>query len=340
MFSLKRLSKERKNEINEVNISIVIAAKNEQENINLLVQHLKKINYPADKFEVIFVDDNSTDDTYSRIKEQINPLKNFYLFDGNTEEIAGKRDALSLGINKSHFSYILITDADCRMERDWLKSYSNHFQNGYEILFGIAPFYMHTSLVNKLSCYENLRSSILTFSLASLGMPYSAAARNFGFSKNVFESLGGYAKTIDTKSGDDDLLIREAVKKKMKIGFITNPGSFVFSETKNTFSEYLQQKARHTQTSFHYLLKHQLILGIWHLINLVILFSPILIFINQMFGFLLLGKLVIDFVTVKLTQKKFSYSFKTLEIFYLQIFYELLLVVHFLNAKFNKIKWK
>ncbi len=59
-------------------------------------------------------------------------------------------------------------------------------------------------------------------------------------------------------SGDDDLLLREAVKNKMKIGVVTESGSFVYSETKKTFSEYFQQKARHTQTSFHYLKKHQL----------------------------------------------------------------------------------
>ena len=89
------------------------------------------------------------------------------------------------------------------------------------MLFGIAPFYQKKNLVNKISCFENLRSSVLSFSMASIGLPYTAAARNFGFSKNAFESLGGYSKTKDTKSGDDDLLLREAVKNKLKIGVVT-----------------------------------------------------------------------------------------------------------------------
>ena len=67
-------------------------------------------------------------------------------------------------------------------------------------------------------------------------MPYTAAARNFGFSKNAFELIGGYENTKDTKSGDDDLLLREAVKQNMKIGIVTRQDAFVYSETKKTFS--------------------------------------------------------------------------------------------------------
>ena len=340
LFSLKRLNIRSKNESNEVNISIVIAAKNEAENINELINQLRKLDYPPEMFEVIFVDHSSTDGTLIKMKEQTASFKNFSVISTNTSGVSGKREALSLGIQNSKYPYILITDADCRPGKNWLKSYSRKFEQGYEMLFGIAPFYQYKSLVNRVSCFENLRSSILSFSMASFGLPYSAAARNFGFSKSTFNSLKGYSKTKDTKSGDDDLLLREAVKNNMKIGVVTDPGSFVYSETKKTFSEYFRQKARHTQTSFHYLKKHQLILGFWHLLNLAFLFSPLLMVINPLFGILLPAKLLTDVSVVKLNQEKFSYDFSTVEIIYLQIIYELLLIIHFLNARFADIKWK
>lgn len=176
--------------------------------------------------------------------------------------------------------------------------------------------------------------------MALLGLPYTATARNLGFTAKAFESLGGYSKTKDTLSGDDDLLLREAVKKKMKIDVVSESGSFVFSDTKKTFKEYLHQKARHTQTSFHYLKKHQLILGFWHLLNLSFLFSPLLMFFNPLIGILLPAKLISDFAVVKSNQTKFSYKFLMIEIFYLQIFYEILLIVHFFKARFSSIKWK
>ena len=324
----------------EVKISVIISVKNEEEKVKDLVDKLNNLIYPQSKYEIIFVNDNSTDGTLEEIKLQTAELNNFSVIDLMPTGLRGKREALSLGIQHSQYPYILITDADCRPQSKWLNAYSRKFELGYEMLFGIAPFYQNENFTNKITCFENLRGSLLSFAMAKLGLPFSAAARNFGFTKKAFETIGGYSNTKDTLSGDDDLLLREAVKRKLKIGTVTEAGSFVYSETKKTFKEYLQQRARHTQTSFHYLKKHQFILGFWHLFNLLFLFSPVLMLINPWFGILLPAKIIIDFIVIKSTQNKFGYKFLFTDIFYLQIFYELLLIVHFFNARFSEIKWK
>ena len=320
--------------------SIVIAARNEVENITSLISHLTNLDYPQNNFEVILIDDSSTDDTYNLIKELTGDIPNFSLLSTKKCDSNGKRTALTLGINKAKFPYILITDADCHPEKNWLNAYSAKFSMDYDLLYGFAPFYRHKKLVNNISCFENLRSTFLAFSMTALGLPYTATARNFGFSKRVFELVGGYSNTRDTKSGDDDLLLREVVKKKLKIGVVTENNSLVYSETKNNFSEYFLQKARHTQTSFYYLIKYKLILGFWHLLNLVFMFSPFLMFINLSFGLLFPVKFICDLFVVKSSQKKIKYNFRVLEIIYLQIAYELLLIINFINARFSKIKWK
>ena len=340
VYSLKRMNAAGKKENNQVNISTIIAAKNETENIDGLIESLKKLDCPAELFEVIVVDDNSVDDSLEKLISKSASINNFSFYDLKSIGKAGKREALTLGINNSKHPFILITDADCRPQRNWLKAYSKKFSLGYDMLFGIAPFYQHDRLVNKIACFENLRSSLLSFSMACLELPYTAAARNFGFTKKAFESLGGYSNTKNTISGDDDLLLREAVKKKMKIGVVTESGSSVYSETKKTFKKYFEQKARHTQSSFHYLKKHQLILGFWHLLNLSFLFSPLLMFFNPLWGILFPAKLITDIIVVNSKQKKFGYRFSIIEILYLQIFYEILLVIHFLNAHFSEVKWK
>ena len=340
VYSLRRMNSAGKNENNQVNISIIIAAKNEAENIDGLIESIKKLDCPTELFEVIVVDDNSTDGTYDKLKSKTGSIKNFSIIESKIPGVNGKREALTLGINNSKHPFILITDADCRPQRNWLNFYSNKFDQGYDLLFGIAPFYQNKTFINKISCFENLRSSILSFSMACVGLPYTAAARNFAFTKKAFESLGGYSNTKNTISGDDDLLLREAVKKKMKIGVVTESDSFVYSEAKKTFKEYFQQKARQTQTSFHYLMKHQIILGFWHSLNLSFLFSPLLMFFNPLWGILLPAKLLTDITVVNSKQKKFGYSFSIIEILYLQIFYEILLVIHFFNARFSEVKWK
>jgi cellulose synthase/poly-beta-1,6-N-acetylglucosamine synthase-like glycosyltransferase len=339
IYSLKRMNSSGKNENNPVNISVIIAAKNEEEKIDILVESLNSLNYPVEMFEVILVDDNSTDGTYEKLKLKTKSYKNFSVIELKSILSSGKREALSFGIKNSKYPYILITDADCKPQSNWLNACSRKFNAGSDMLFGVAPF-ISKIFANKISCFENLRNSVLSFSLASVGFPYTATARNFGFTKNAFDSVLGYSKTKDTLSGDDDLLLREAVKKNMKIDVVTDSGSFVYSETKKTFKEYLQQKARHTQTSFHYLKRHQLILGFWHLLNLSFLFSPLLMFSNPLLGLLLPAKLIIDYAVVKSNQTKFGYQFSIMEIFCLQVLYELLLIIHFFNARFSSVKWK
>lgn len=339
-MSINKIDKKKTINPKYVKISVVVAAKNEEKNIKGLVKSITNLDYSKEKFEVIVVNDNSTDNTIIELKNQIDDRTNIKILELKPTGKKGKRDALALGIQESQYPQILITDADCQPQKNWLMEYSMKFQQGFDMLFGIAPFYQNKNLVNQISCFENLRSSLIAFSLAKMGLPYTASARNFGFSKDAFDKIGGYSKTKDTLSGDDDLLLREAVKNSLKIGLVTEPGSYVFSETKKTFAEYFKQKARHTQTSFHYLFKHKMILGCWHMLNLSLLFSPVLMIINPMFGIVLPSKLLIDLIVVKKTQKKISYNFSVMQIVYLQIVYELFLIVHFLNSIFSEIKWK
>ena len=340
IYFAKKVFSGSKNGNQEVNISIVIAAKNEDGNIVSLLDSLKKLDYPSDKYEVIIVDDNSSDSTLEKIILGKTFLKNLSVIELKKTNKTGKREALSLGIRNAKYPYILISDADCQPQINWVKACSQKFSLGYDVIFGIAPFYQRQNIVNKLSCFENLRSSFLALSMASIGLPYTATARNFGFSKNIFESLGGYSLTKDTISGDDDLLLREAIKNKLKIGVVTEAKSFVYSETKKTFKEYLNQKARHTQTSLYYLKKHQAVLGFWHTLNLFYLFSPLLMFSNVLFGIMLPVKLAVDYLVNAIVQKKLGYKFSFIELISFQIFYEILIVVHFLNASFSKIKWE
>jgi len=326
-----------KNSVRYVKISIIVSIRNEEKNINELISGLENLDYPDQNFEVIIIDDNSYDNTFIVLKNNISEKENFFVYKNDSE---GKRGAITYGIKKSRFPFIMITDGDCKPETGWLKHSAALFDSGYDMIFGISPFYRDNSFVNKISCFENLRNSFLTFTFASLGIPYSAAARNFGFNKEKFYSIGGYANTKDTLSGDDDLLLREAVKNKLKVGILTNRNSFVFSCTKKTFREYFQQRARHTQTSFHYLLKHKILLGSWHTFNLLLLFSPLLMTVNPFFGILFVLKMLADITTTKILQKKFGYRFYFYEAIYLQVIYEIFLIVHFFNAKFSKIKWK
>jgi len=324
----------------KLKFSLIIAAKNEEENIPALIESLKQLNYPPNDFEVVIIDDNSSDRTFETVLEETKDLQNFHIYKIQGKEIPAKKGVLQFGTFKAKNPFILITDADCTVSPDWINSYDKRFNSGYDFLFGIAPFYQEKSLINKISCFENLRTSILTFSSAFAGFPYSASARNFGFSKAAFDKLSGYKNTTETLSGDDDLLLREAVKKKMKIGVILDDDCFVPSKTKKSFSQYFKQKTRHTKTSLYYLLRHKLLLGFWHVLNLALLFSIFLTIFNFNFIFFFSTKIFLDLIVVLSLQRTFKYRFSAIEIIHLQILYEIFIIINFFNALTKKEEWK
>jgi cellulose synthase/poly-beta-1,6-N-acetylglucosamine synthase-like glycosyltransferase len=339
-ISIKKTFSKKINQPADTKISVIIAAKNEEENITNLINALDNQDYDKNLFEVIIVDDNSSDKTYELTCGQLTDKTNFKIIKADSKPFPGKKGALTVGIEKAKNDFIMITDADCSPQKEWLKIYSGILAKSYDFVFGAAPFFKENSFINNLSCFENIRSSILTFTSEIIGIPYSAAARNFGFKTPSFEKIKGYSNTLETLSGDDDLLLREAVKNKMKISLATDKGSFVYSKTKNNLRDYLKQKARHTQTSLHYLPIHKLLLAFWHLLNLFFLVSPILIFVDSIFLPLFLIKIITDVIVVFNLQKYFGYDFNPLRIFYLQIAYELFLILNFFNALIEKTDWK
>jgi len=321
-------------------LSLIIAAKNEEKNIFSLIDALEKLNYQNENFEVIIIDDNSTDNTAELIQSRISEKNNFQLIKAEKKEFDGKKGALSIGIENAKNNFIVITDADCKPETNWLNSLAGALDYGYDFVFGVAPIQTGKTLVEKLSAFENLRNTYLTFAAVGLNIPYSAAARSFGFRKTSFERIGGYSSTTETLSGDDDLLLREAVKHKMQIGTVIEPDALVYSAAPKSFNEYFQQKHRHLQTSFHYLLKQKMFLGFWHLINLISLLSILLCFISPILALPFVVKVVYDLFIVIKYQQNLGQDFRFYEILYLQILFEVFVVVNFFNSLSGKTKWK
>lgn len=325
----------------QIKISVIVAAKNEKKNVSALLDSIRRLDYPKDIFEVIIIDDNSNDGTYNIIQKEINAGENISVFKLPIDFGSGKKAALSYGIEKSSFDSILITDADCLPEEKWLKAYSKKFNEGKDLIFGIAPYIMTNNSVNKISCFENLRAHMLTIGAAKIGFPYSAASRSLGFNKNSFIKIGGYSNTMELKSGDDDLLIREAVKNKLKIDVVSDEKSFVYSSSKDKFREYFNQKARHTAASNYYLIRHLIFLSIWHLSNLFLIIAPFLFSYSRISLYGIFFKLITDTLVILFIQKRFGYKFKFYEAAAMQIIYELLLPVHYINSFINKnSKWK
>lgn len=320
------------------NISIIIPFKNEQENISDLLNALKRLDYPSDKYEVIFVDDNSSDDSTKFLNQ--NSMDNYKVVLASDKKYPGKKGVIDIGIQNSKFDIIAITDADCEPESNWLKSISNKIDEGNDIVFGYSPLRKGKSLISKISSFENFRNYILYFSSVGFGIPYSATSRSIAFIKEVYYRLNGYSKTLETLSGDDDLFLREAVKQKLRIATFRNGNDLVYSKASKSFKEYFNRKSRHLKTSHHYLLKHKIMLAFWHSVNIFSLYSIVLIPFSNWYLFPFVIKMILDIVATQTVRTKLTSDFKWNEILYLQSVYETFLIVNFINSVFRKDKWK
>jgi len=324
----------------KVSVSVIIAAKNEEKNIIKLLSSIEKINYPKEKFEVIIADDNSTDLTYQITKDFIKEKPNYSLIKPKDKKYNAKRGALQACIENAKYDYFAVTDADCEVSADWLNYLSSEFVSGYDFIFGPGPFYQRNGFINNISCYENLRSTLLNLFFYSLRLPFSTSARNFGFQRKSFDEIGGFSHTLQTISGDDDLLLREAHLHKQKISFFHGKDSHVFSETSESLRDYIRQRSRHTQTSFHYLPKHQLALLIWHVSNIIIISSPFLIIFSPVFLLPFFIKIVLDICLVKYFEVKLLYKFPVIKLPVLIVSYEFFIILNFFTSLNKKSGWK
>lgn len=338
-FGLRRtISAEFNSPAKYKDISVIIATKNEINNLPALINSLNNLDYQSDKYEIIFVDDNSEDDSYNFLKSKLN--HNYKILKATNKKFPGKKGALDVGIKNAQFNLIAVTDADCLPEPHWLKSISTKISEGFDIVFGYSPLIESKSFVSKISSFENLRNYILYFTAAGLQIPYSATARSFAFRKELFYQINGFENANETLSGDDDLLIREAVKIKARIGAFRFENDLVYSSPPQSLKEYLNRKARHLKTSHHYLLRHKIFLSVWHSINIFSVYSIFLIPIWNLFAIPCTIKIFLDVVLVSSIKRTLPHSFSMLEIIYLQFFYETFLIINFINSIFAKEKWK
>jgi cellulose synthase/poly-beta-1,6-N-acetylglucosamine synthase-like glycosyltransferase len=333
--------KKRENKNNPQNlkgISVIVAAHNEEKNLDNYLERVLNQNYPL--FEVIVINDNSDDDTQNillRLEKKHPSLKIIHLQDTKKS----KKLALTKGIEVSEFDVLCFTDADCYPKTsEWLSSMVSYVSTETPIVLGYSPFEKYSGLLNKLIRFENIQTAINYFALSNLGLPYMGVGRNIMYKKEVFNVLNGFENHKHTLSGDDDLFVNNAVKH-YKLSLCLERKSFVYSQPKRRLSSWLSQKKRHYTTSYHYQRKHQFILGFQFIVRCLfwlMLFSNLLVFsisslnLNSILTFVL-GLIMINAIGRFVIYKKFGAVNLVIASYYLEI----LLVIFQLYLFFSQL---
>jgi glycosyltransferase involved in cell wall biosynthesis len=240
-------------------VSVIICARNEAENLHKNLPSVLAQEYPH--FEVIVVDDNSSDKSWEILLDIKNKYPILQLIRLKEQTLPGKKVALSRGIEAARFERLLLTDADCRpLSKHWLKIMTQALQGNKEISLGFSPYNLHTGFLNIFIRFESIYTAIQYFSFALMKLPYMGVGRNLAYVKTLFRKHQGFTSHVHIASGDDDLFINQAANGQ-NTAIIIHPDAFVVSEPKRSWRSYYYQKSRHLTTGSRYRFTHQILLG-------------------------------------------------------------------------------
>ncbi len=328
--------------IPNVFISIVIAVRNEEKNIQNLLESINKQQYT--NFELIIIDDHSTDNT-------INVIKNYGLNNCTilklSENKQGKKTALNTAISESKGELIVTTDADCTMDFNWLYSIATFFQQEKaEFIIGPVKQIITNNFFQNLFSLDFLSLQAAGAGATELQNPFMCNGANLAFTKSLWEKTNNIEGQKYT-SGDDVFFLHTAINtiSKKSIRFLFSKDAIVSTNAPANISEFIEQRIRWASKAKGYSNKTAILTSIivftYNLFLLYLLIiSPFSILCFYYFLILLFFKLIIDFPILYFSSN--FYKQKKILLLYipLQTFYYIYITTISLLSLFKKFKWK
>lgn len=232
--------------------SIVVPFRNEAENLPQLLHCISKLNYPKELFEVILVDDESEDEF--RLLDSARSDMNITIIKNIRKSNSPKKDAIETAIEIAENDWIITTDADCLVQKEWLLTFDNYVQSTNKKMVAAGITYLPKK--GFLSAFQALDFMSLqgaTIGSFGIGKPFMCNGANFAYSKAFFQELNGFEGNENIASGDDVFLLQKAILKEPKsVGFLYDSKSIVATQTVNTWEKLFMQRVRWAAKSTGY----------------------------------------------------------------------------------------
>jgi len=235
-------------------VSVLIAARNEEANIGRTLSDILAQNYPQELLEIIVVDDHSTDRTPAIVRSFV--ARGVKLLTLNESEPLNsyKKKAITLAIAEATGQLIVTTDADCRMENEWLATVVTCMERyDYFLLSAPVVYSQQRSFFEELQTLEFLY--LIGLGAAGIGNRYPSTCNgaNLAYRRDVFYEMGGFNGIDHLASGDDELFLHKvAAKYPDKIGFCKSTDAIVYTDAKRDLRGFINQRRRWASKSTHY----------------------------------------------------------------------------------------
>lgn len=245
LFNLKeRFHSVNKN--NLIKVSVLIAARNEEKNIEKLLESLKKQSFPKELFEVIIVNDHSIDNTDEIINDFINKNKELDVKLLKAEK-KGKKHAISQALHSAINELVIVTDADCVLNDLWIESIVGFYQEE-KCKMILAPVLLSPAenLFEKMQVLEHLSLIGSTAGSASIGFPVMCNGANMAYERKAALEVEKFRKDFDIPSGDDMFLLEQFVKcyGHNNVKFLLSKSAVVKTKTCKTIKDFIRQRRR------------------------------------------------------------------------------------------------
>ena len=228
-------------------VSIIVVARNEATNLPDLLADFDGLHYPAALLDTWIVDDHSDDGTAHLIAQhQNNQLIQLAHLALPAELVSYKKWGLTEAIQRCHGDIILTTDADCRVQPNWVRQMVAAFSNGHvQAVAGPVAMQNSSGLLGHFQRQDMLGLQLVTGGGLARGWPILANGANLAFRKSAWDTVGGYTGINQQPSGDDILLILKIHDRfPRSIHYCSNPGAVVTTKPVGRWIDFWQQRLR------------------------------------------------------------------------------------------------
>jgi cellulose synthase/poly-beta-1,6-N-acetylglucosamine synthase-like glycosyltransferase len=284
--------------------SIIIPARNEEENIGQCLSSIIRQNYPSDFFEIIVVDDHSTDKTvniveeFKKENEHIKLIKLKDVLNGRQLN-AYKKKSIETAIENASYDWIVTTDADCVVTPNWLKNFDAYIQDSRTVFVAAPVAFTYTATILSVFQYLDFLSlQGITAAAVSAGFHSMCNGANLAYNKKVFYEVNGF-KDIDNIASGDDMLLMNKIKEKypQQIGFIFSKEVIVKTAPMPDWKSFLNQRIRWASKANKYNDKSIFwVLWLVYLFNLILFVSPFLSIFHPVLCLYWLGLIILKTV--------------------------------------------
>ncbi len=230
-------------------VSVLIAARNEEEHLPRLLASLGQLDYPGEKLQILIADDQSSDSTLKIIKEWCDrPSRSYIAIEGHqafTRNANGKANALAFLEERANGEFLFFTDADCEANPGWIKEAVSCMDERVGLLNGITQV-KGGSLLAKMQEIDWWNTLGIVKVVTDLGWPTTGMGNNMVIRREALEKIGGFAHLPFCLT--EDLELSRSIRKAgYRVIHQVSPEILLFTKAEPDWKSLIQQRKRWMQ---------------------------------------------------------------------------------------------